>query len=1074
MRLHRDLSIRKKLTAIVLVTCGVSILLACTALALYDLSALRQGIAIDLASTARVTALNTTAALSFGDSRSAQEALSSLAGQTHVISAAVYSSDGKIFAEYARAQSGSRPAPPRPGPDGTRLSTRDVVVFQPIQLNGERIGTIYLRSDLDVLYSQANNFLKIVNIVILAGLAIAYLLASRLQRLISTPIVELARTAATVSHEKDYAVRATKWGDDEVGSLVDRFNEMLAQIQERDTALQSAHDQLEIRVDERTQELLTQVAEREQAEKWLAERTNFLNSLIENTPVGIVAVDADYAVQMCNPAFERLFRFSSQEIIGQRVADLLSDPELRAEMDSNREKLLRGETTHMVTRRRRRDGSLVDVEAFSVPLFTNGRVKGGVLLYQDVTERKRAEEALLRAKEAAEAASRAKSEFLANMSHEIRTPMNGIIGMTELALDTQLTAEQREYLGMVRTSANSLLTVVNDILDFSKIEAGKLDLDMTDFDFEETVGETMKALAFRAHQKRLELAWRVAASIPEYLKGDRRRLRQILVNLVGNSVKFTERGEIVVSVEKESEDQTGMVLHFQVRDTGIGIPRNKQQVVFDAFTQADTSATRKYGGTGLGLAITSRLVALMGGRIWLESEIGRGSTFHFTCRFEYAESAPKPKSFADPELIQGLPVLVVDDNNTNRRILVEMLFTWGMKPECVDGGEAALATLKRAHEEGRPFRLLVSDMHMPLMDGCTLAREIRSNASFSALPIILLSSGGQTDEASLCRPLSISACLMKPVQPSDLLDAILATLPQPSLVESMRITAVAAPEAGPDPLRILLAEDNPVNQKLAVTLLQKRGHTVIATENGQQAVLTLEREKIDLVLMDVQMPVMDGFEAIRLIRAKERISGAHMPIIALTAHAMKGDREKCLAVGADDYVSKPIRISDLLAAMERARKAKVEVAAPAVSPGESQAPSAAGAIPTPDSAAPVFDFKDALDRVEGDRDLLDEIICIFTGECSSNMDAIRRACAAADSRVLERLAHTMKGASANLGAVALSQVAFKLEKLAASGDLPSCSPWIDKMQREIELLLPELESVCPKAAHRPVETLVEP
>ncbi|HEX4075329.1 MAG TPA: response regulator, partial [Candidatus Acidoferrales bacterium] len=926
MRAHRDLSIGRKLTIIVLVTCGVSILLACTTLAVYDLTALRRGIAVDLVSTAGITGSNTTAALSFGDSRSARETLNSLAAQTHVISAAVYSADGTLFADYARAKSTPHLAPSHPGPDGTRLSMHDIVLFQPILLNGERIGTIYLRSDLDVLYSQGNKFLKILNLVILAGLAVAYLLASRLQRLISAPILALARTAANVSAEKDYSVRAAKFGDDEVGSLVERFNDMLAQIQERDTALQSAHDRLEIRVDERTQELLAQVAEREQAEKWLAERTNFLNSLIESTPVGIVAISNEQLVQMCNPAFEQVFGYSRKEVIGLSIFDLICSPEINSEMEINKVRFLNGEGAHLISRRRRCDGTMVDVEVFSVPLFSDGRVNGALLLYQDITERKRAEEALLRAKDAAEAASRAKSEFLANMSHEIRTPMNGIIGMTELALDTDLTAEQREYLGMVKISANSLLTVVNDILDFSKIEAGKLDLDMIDFDFQQTIGETMRALAFRAHQKGLELAWRAAAGIPDHLKGDTGRLRQILVNLVGNSVKFTEHGEIVVSIEKESEDKSGMTLHFQVRDTGIGIPRDKQQVVFDAFTQADTSASRKYGGTGLGLAITSRLVALMGGKVWLESELGRGSTFHFTCHFGFADSVPQPAAPADPDLIENVPVLVVDDNETNRRILLEMLSAWGMKPESADSGAVALAALNRALTEGRPFRLVVTDMQMPLMDGCMLTKEIRKDPRFSTLPILMLSSGAQSDEASKCRHLAISGFLMKPAQPSVLLDAILSALSTPPLAAPTREISTPTNTAAvrPDRLRVLLAEDNAVNQKLAVTLLQKRGHTVIPTGNGAEALAALERGNIDLVLMDVQMPVMDGFEAIRSIRATEQVSGAHIPIIALTAHAMKGDREKCIAVGADDYVSKPIRTSDLLAAIERARKVKLD------------------------------------------------------------------------------------------------------------------------------------------------------
>jgi two-component system, sensor histidine kinase and response regulator len=772
-----------------------------------------------------------------------------------------------------------------------------------------------------------------------------------------------------------------------------------------------------------------------------------------------VAVDANQLIQICNPAFERLFRYSREDVKGKHLADLLSSPEVRDEVNLNRANLQHGKGSHLVTRRRRADGILVDVEAFSVPLFADGKFNGALLLYQDIAERKRAEEALLRGKEAAEAASRAKSEFLANMSHEIRTPMNGIIGMTELALDTNLTAEQRDYLGMVKTSANSLLTVVNDILDFSKIEAGKLDLDLADFPFQHTIGETLKALAFRAHQKRIELAWRVAPDVPLYLKGDMGRLRQILVNLVGNSVKFTEHGEIVVSANKKSEDPNGIMLHFQVRDTGIGIPPEKQQMVFDAFTQADTSASRKYGGTGLGLAITSRLVALMGGRLWLQSDVGRGSTFHFTCRFGFADNVPTTAQSTDPDIIRDLPVLVVDDNDTNRRILVEMLSTWGMKPESVDGGSAAIAALQHASDENRPFRLVIADMQMPQMDGCALTKEIRKSTSFGTIPILMLSSNGQSDEAPRCRKLAISAYLMKPAQPSDLLDAILTAFSRPLLVEPGKETSAQpnAPAVAADRLRILLAEDNPVNQKLAITLLQKRGHTVISTGNGKEAIAALERENVDLVLMDVQMPVMDGFEAIRLIRAGEQTTGAHIPIVALTAHAMKGDREKCLAVGADDYVSKPIRTSDLLAAMDRARTLKVGTATKAVS-----APPAPPAAPAADSGPRVFDIKDALERVEGDRDLLEEIVRIFTGECSSNMDAIRQALSAGDAPLLERLAHTIKGASANLSARAVSAAALKLEKLAATGNLADAREWVDKLQHEIGRLLPELASVCQK------------
>jgi two-component system, sensor histidine kinase and response regulator len=1045
-------SIRQKLTRIVLVTCGTTILMACVVLGVYELISARDELANDLVQTAQTMAPNTSAGLSFLDQRAVREVLSSLKAQPSVINACVYKPDGSVFAAYSRPHAPVRIATaPRLRPDGLHFTFENIAVFEPIELNGERIGTIYIKSDLAPLYARAERAAEVVLIVICASFLIAYLLASQLQRSISEPILDLARVAFARSIKKDYTIRATKRSDDEVGSLVERFNEMLDQIAARETALQKAHDELEVRVEERTYELQKEVGERRIAEKALEERTAFLDSLIKNTPVGIVAIDADESVQMCNPAFEKLFRYRQKDIIGRRLFDLISAPDVDPDVQASRQRLARAQITHVVTQRKRSDGTLVDVDGYSVPLVVKGCLTGAVVLYQDITERKRAEEALLRAKEVAEAANRAKSEFLANMSHEIRTPMNGIIGMTELALDTKLDMEQREYLTMVKSSADSLLTLINDILDFSKIEAGKLEVEQLDFPFEQTLGETVKVLSVRAHQKGLELTWHVAPEIPERVKGDANRLRQILVNLIGNAVKFTDRGEIAVEVNKEAEDETGTVLHFRVRDSGIGISKEKQSMIFEAFTQADSSASRKYGGTGLGLAITTRLVNLMGGRIWVESEPGQGSTFHFTAKFGFGEKSGPEISREEREVLEGAVVLVVDDNRTNRIALTEMLSRWGMWPEAVESGAAALDALKAAQRHGHAFELLITDMQMPGMHGLELLARARQDDAFRTLPAILLSSSVQPPEASAAHDLGVSAYLTKPVQPRELREGLLN-----ALAPAIRIRGQATAEERSDlgesaAMEVLLAEDNSVNRKLATALLEKRGHTVYVAENGREALSILDAKKADVVLMDLQMPVMDGFEAIRAIRTKEQRDGGHLPIIALTAHAMQGDRERCLEAGADDYVTKPIRTADLFAAIERVTKN---------GPAAQFCPS-----PRAQNRSEVLDVTAALERVEGDRELLEELIRMFIEGSRATMQEMWQALGEKDAHRLDRLAHTMKGTSASLAANRVAEAALVLEMRARSGALENAGELIDSVQAELDRALPELDSLTRKVAH---------
>ncbi|OLD58400.1 MAG: hypothetical protein AUF60_09930 [Gemmatimonadetes bacterium 13_1_20CM_69_28] len=763
----------------------------------------------------------------------------------------------------------------------------------------------------------------------------------------------------------------------------------------------------------------------------LARQHAYLDALIASTPVAIAVLDNQRTVRSVNPAFVTLFGYSATEVTGASIDGLIVPESLRSESGDLEARARAGEIVRVEVERRRKDGRHIQVRLSAAAV--KAAAEGGlVALYEDISDRKAAEQAMRAARDLAERVARARSAFLANMSHEIRTPMNAVLGFVELVLDTDLQVEQRRALELVRSSSEALLTILNDILDYSKIEAEHLELESIPFDLPKVVHATATLLAVRAREKHLELTVDVPPDVPHMVRGDPTRVRQVLMNLIGNAIKFTEQGEVDVSAAVVAYHDGRTSVRFRVRDTGIGISQEQLATIFDEFTQADVSMTRRYGGTGLGLAISRKLVALMGGRLSVTSEVGRGSEFSFTLRVpvETPTAAPTPSRAVS---LGGRRVLVVDDNETNRRILRDMLGAEGVAVHEAARADAGMAALRRAAAAGTPFDLAILDAQMPDQDGFELAALVRADRKLATSKLLILTSAGQRGDGERCREMGIQAYLTKPIARADLIEAVRTVLAEapPAGAAPALITRHSIAESR-HTLRVLLAEDNVVNQQVATAMLVKRGHQVDVVGNGREAVDAVGARDYDLVLMDIQMPEMDGFAATAAIRALPR--GRTIPIIALTAHALSGERERCLERGMTGYLAKPFKAHDLFAVIEGRTAATTDT------------------VTTPPPPVDLAAFRSTM-REAGAEEAVDGILATFAATLPQRLEALAEATRGSEADAIQRAAHAFKSAAATIGARRLAQLLEEMETSARSGDVARARGGLPDVSSEAQTVL---------------------
>ncbi len=1167
----RDMSLHWRLLLLTMASSSVGMLVALTMFLLYNDHRMREHKVEELQSAADLIGTNSAAALVFEDQQEGARLLEALRTRVHIREGVLYRADGKVMAEYLRK--GFKQQPPvlaNLPAEQLRWTPDHLELARPLWLGGQKIGALYLESGLRDLREERGNSLLVAILAFLLAMIAVYLLTYLLQDSLNGPIQQLAGVAREVAVRRCYSLRAPELGGGELGQLGRDFNTMLGVIEEGNRELQAARESLEQRVAERTRALEAEVSERQRTAAMLQESEELFRTLTEAAPVGIVSESRDGKVRMSNPAFRRMFGYTEEDLEGKSIDELLTTAEMREEAAALTKQALIGIVVRKTTRRRQKNGELLDVELFAAPLLKEGKADGLLAIYldisrrmqaersireseelfrmlsatapigifrsdqegrclyvnqtwcemsgrsaasalgfgwldavhpddrenverqwkagvalglelrdetrfvspdgritwvrwqsralhgpdgalqgfvgvlEDVTKRKETEQRLVEAKSAAEAANAAKSQFLANVSHEIRTPMNGILGMTELALETPLNSEQREYLEMVHGCAAALLEIIDDVLDFSKIEHGKIELEEIPFSILDCAENALQPVALRAQQKGLGLEWYVRGDLPEWVLGDPTRLRQVLINLLGNATKFTEEGEVTLGIEALQTGAEYADIKFSVTDTGIGIPEGSLEKIFEAFQQSDNSVTRQYGGTGLGLSISERLIARMGGKLQVVSEVGKGSTFFFVLRCRRAKDQDLARSAGDSgEALPSARILVTDDREAGRELIRWLAERWGLETDTAASVEEATRLYVQSIQDGKPYAAALIGLNLAREDGYEVAREIRRWAPAETTAILMMSPAPFQGEDPRTDHNQIFQRLTKPLRRSILKAALAAALRgQPRMTAKI---ADAPTKSAPEGYRILLAEDNEVNQKLARKLLEKLGHKVTIAANGADACAMAREQDFDLILMDLQMPVMGGLEATRMLREREAGTRRHLPIVAMTAHAAKHDRQKCEEAGMDGYLSKPIR-QELL----RDEIARVMREEPEMFPKEP---------PIREKPQPSdWDLPELMGRLGGDSEFLRELLVIFQKDARANLESSQVALANGDFPALARSAHSLKGMLRNLSMGAAAQAAATLEDAARNGQSDEAGNRLEHLTRELERVFPEVEA----------------